>query len=425
MKEEQESTQAEMLPLTVLLRSRPDLELQEALAAGLESFQGDLLRVLAQFMAKKETKVEDRDILAQGLSIWMSCIACNPELLNILYQDVETLRQQPTGSALDLASSPTLLFASILVERGLVSSDYKIREAFANAIRFIVGSVSGPALCEPPSRFFLRLLLEKMDCVQSNGRAGSRHAKLYFALLKELLPPYLEARASSQSLAAAKVTDPALLLSDMISRLSSYEPSEKKGSFIEDFVLIGLIETISIVVQKCPEEAEPEQLRDLAKLILERCLFGLDFDPIDEHITQEIALEPIERKKISKCHAKESIQSAYSLLLALCKSGRVPGLPATILKDYWLNKVFAVDKPAKAGFAPQSDGRSWQGYCGIKNLGAVCYMSSMLQQWFHVPTLRYCLLAADDRSREDLQEHEGLAVDDNVLHQVMTLFGFL
>lgn len=102
MKEEQESTQAEMLPLTALLRGRPDLELQEALAVGLESFQGDLLRVLAQFMAKKETKVEDRDILAQGLSIWMSCIASNPELLNTLYQDAETLRHQSTDSALAL-----------------------------------------------------------------------------------------------------------------------------------------------------------------------------------------------------------------------------------------------------------------------------------------------------------------------------------
>lgn len=94
----------------------------------------------------------------------------------------------------------------------------------------------------------------------------------------------------------------------------------------------------------------------------------------------------------------------------------VPDLPRQILKDFWLKQVLSVDKPLKAGFAPLQDGRSWHGYCGIKNLGAVCYMSSMLQQWFHIPQLRYCLLAADDRQDEDLQEQDGKLVDDNPLH---------
>lgn len=92
MKEEQENTQADMLPLTELLRTRPDLELQEALTVGLASFQGDLLRILAEFMSKKDTKVEDRSIISQGLSIWMSCVASDPALLNRLYEDFYRLQ---------------------------------------------------------------------------------------------------------------------------------------------------------------------------------------------------------------------------------------------------------------------------------------------------------------------------------------------
>lgn len=160
-------------------------------------------------------------------------------------------------------------------------------------------------------------------------------------------------------------------------------------------------------------------------MILERCLFSFKFAPIDDHITPNVNLEPIERKQMNKCHAKESIQASYNLLLTICKANQIPNLTKDILENYWLRQIYAVDKPSKPGFAPQADGRSWNGYCGIRNLGAVCYMSSMLQQFYNVPTLRYCLLAADDRRPEDLVQHENRDVDDNVLHQLMDLFGSL
>jgi ubiquitin C-terminal hydrolase len=41
--------------------------------------------------------------------------------------------------------------------------------------------------------------------------------------------------------------------------------------------------------------------------------------------------------------------------------------------------IYLVDKPALPGFSPQSNGRSYYNYSGIKNLGAVCYMNSMNQ----------------------------------------------
>jgi len=211
----------------------------------------------------------------------------------------------------------------------------------------------------------------------------------------------------------------------MVSRLEVYEPAERRGSYLEDFTLIGFIEIIAILIDKMPDSATSEELGSLAKLILERCLFSLKYEPIDGHITEGVSLEPLERKYLNKCHAKESVQAAYSLLLTICKTKRVPNLPKQVLEEYWLRQVFSVDKPQKPGFAPQADGRSLNGYCGIKNLGAVCYMNSMIQQFYNVPTLRYCLLAADDRQAVDTQMHEGQEVDDNVLHQLMNMFGFL
>jgi hypothetical protein len=196
MQEEQEGTQEKMRPLVDFLKSRRDLAVQQQLSAGLESFQVDLLRTLAAFMSKKEPKADDREIVSQGLSIWMSCIASEPKLLNQLYSDFARLSALPSDQAAKNLDS-SLYFSSILVEKGLLSSDYKMREAFASAIRFVVESIQSSDLQESPLLFFLRLLLGKLDYVQH--KASSRHAKLYFLLLRELLPQYLAALRSAST----------------------------------------------------------------------------------------------------------------------------------------------------------------------------------------------------------------------------------
>jgi len=55
-------------------------------------------------------------------------------------------------------------------------------------------------------------------------------------------------------------------------------------------------------------------------------------------------------------------------------------------------------------------------YVGLRNLGCICYMNSMLQQFFMIPAFRYNLLCVDDQTSEDLKEYKGQMVDDNMLH---------
>jgi len=63
-----------------------------------------------------------------------------------------------------------------------------------------------------------------------------------------------------------------------------------------------------------------------------------------------------------------------------------------------------------------------EGYVGLKNLGSICYMNAMLQQFYMVPTIRYSFLQANDNIPE-LINSEG--IDDNVLHQVQEMFSYL
>ena len=52
-------------------------------------------------------------------------------------------------------------------------------------------------------------------------------------------------------------------------------------------------------------------------------------------------------------------------------------------------------------------------------------MISMIQQFYMVPQFRYSLFKAVDTAPPDIQEYRGKKIDDNMLRQFQTLFGFL
>lgn len=74
---------------------------------------------------------------------------------------------------------------------------------------------------------------------------------------------------------------------------------------------------------------------------------------------------------------------------------------------------------------PSSSENKTHKFVGLRNLGCICYMNSIMQQFFNVPAFRYQLLSADDGAAEDIQEYKGKKIDDNVLHQMQKLFAHL
>jgi hypothetical protein len=87
LQEEQESTLEEMEPLIELMKNRVDLEVSNHLAEGLDAFQQQLLGVIVDSINRRDSKIEDTEIVNQGLSIWMSCLASEPSILNELYKE--------------------------------------------------------------------------------------------------------------------------------------------------------------------------------------------------------------------------------------------------------------------------------------------------------------------------------------------------
>jgi ubiquitin carboxyl-terminal hydrolase 34 len=72
-----------------------------------------------------------------------------------------------------------------------------------------------------------------------------------------------------------------------------------------------------------------------------------------------------------------------------------------------------------------NNAKSYHGYVGIENLGFICYMNALMQQFYIIPSLRYGLLSADDREPPTNLAEGDDSIDDNVLHQLQRLMGFL
>ena len=64
------------------------------------------------------------------------------------------------------------------------------------------------------------------------------------------------------------------------------------------------------------------------------------------------------------------------------------------------------------------------GHVGLKNIGCICYMNSIMQQIYMVPTFRYAIMGADDK-KDPVKNLNDSIDDDNLLHQLQKMYTFL
>ena len=80
--------------------------------------------------------LEERVIIEQALSLWICCVIQNAELLNHIYGE-EPVADIESGHNIQ----PSENISSILIEEGLVCSNYSIRELFKDTLLFICQNV--------------------------------------------------------------------------------------------------------------------------------------------------------------------------------------------------------------------------------------------------------------------------------------------
>ena len=120
---------------------------------------------------------------------------------------------------------------------------------------------------------------------------------------------------------------------------------------------------------------------------------------------------------------KKSKDAAYKLLISLVRKS--PLLMSSFLEKSMVPLMKVIKRHDGWNYTPPGLSEAKQKYVGLYNFGCICYMNSMLQQFFMVPSFRYNLLSVDDNTPEDFQDYKGHKIDDNVLHQLQRLMAHL
>ena len=102
----------------------------------------------------------------------------------------------------------------------------------------------------------------------------------------------------------------------------------------------------------------------------------------------------------------KSREAAYELLHQLIKNSTT--LMKTFLESQLVPLIKTIKKPKSWNYLPATaSGDRFQKYVGLRNLGCICYMNSMMQQFFMVPAFRYNLMCVDDGKAEEMKEYKG------------------
>ena len=121
-----------------------------------------------------------------------------------------------------------------------------------------------------------------------------------------------------------------------------------------------------------------------------------------------------------KCKSFHSRNGALRLLTVLSR-GCLENLHLVLeyITKFSRQASWRTNKTSDWQITHQDDEKSSTGYCGLKNLGCICYMISLFQQLFMVPSFREDLLAVDDPNYENQEP------DENMFYQLQAIFSGL
>ena len=132
----------------------------------------------------------------------------------------------------------------------------------------------------------------------------------------------------------------------------------------------------------------------------------------------------IKNKKKKEDNISQDIYDIFNNFILACLSDSIePEYIKKLLKiiSYKKKKSYSSENSKKQKFQKSC------GHVGLKNNGCICYMNSILQQMYMVPTFRYAILSADDNKihNSQLSVFNNNMFDDNLLHQIQRMYTFL
>eukprot|EP01117_Protostelium_nocturnum_P007975 TRINITY_DN2842_c0_g2_i10.p1 TRINITY_DN2842_c0_g2~~TRINITY_DN2842_c0_g2_i10.p1 ORF type:complete len:2789 (-),score=856.42 TRINITY_DN2842_c0_g2_i10:989-9238(-) len=172
------------------------------------------------------------------------------------------------------------------------------------------------------------------------------------------------------------------LLNHLNEMIKKHPIIEARGSKEEDVVLIGRLQLIRSILKRLPQvKVSIGNEGGLISEVFEKCLFDI---PTPENHANDAP---------PKCKSEASRKAAFLLLVELTID--CPQNFQMISQKFLSHHTDVSLKRDMWHFSPSSMEKSDSGYVGLRNLGATCYMNSLMQQLYMIPHFRYGLLSVN------------------------------
>ncbi|KAG0045590.1 hypothetical protein BGZ83_009224 [Gryganskiella cystojenkinii] len=190
----------------------------------------------------------------------------------------------------------------------------------------------------------------------------------------------------------------------LVVNITSHPSSETATSMKEDTVLTGMFKVATAMLGA---DHRLKQGMDFVFIdyVFDQCLFPVP--------TEETSLTPI----WAKCQSDGSRLAAISFLQEASRGNSV--VLRHVLGKTHRNFARGSDVDSQWGYDPQIVKRARCGFVGLQNLGATCYVNSIVQQFFMNKDFRYGILDAPSGGDSTVEKH------DTLLYQLQVLFGHL
>ncbi|KAN0015309.1 hypothetical protein ACTFIU_008036 [Dictyostelium citrinum] len=327
-------------------------------------------------------ETEDAMVVSHLMHLIVAILSNNDQLFSIFTKNKEILQ-----------------WISLII---LDSKDTFLRDKAANGIRDICHYIS-PVTTK---RYFLDQLLTLLFKNVAEDRQSST-CQQFFEVLNHLLNEQVQSLISDASTCEAFTNSPVYsdLLLKLVDMIKTQPIIESTAIYQPDVLLMGLLNLVKILIQDNNEfKLLAGQKGGLVKEIFHECLFNIA--TADNH---GATCPP-------KCKTKESRDICFAVLLELAK-GCEPNLReiTTLLMEHHKPE----EKRSLWSYFPAGNEKSTTGYVGLKNLGATCYINSLMQQLFMIPGFRYNIIQSQEKYNSPQEQQESL------LYQLKIIFANL
>lgn len=356
---------------------------EEVIASiNMSQMQNRTLLLLQMVVQKEEVSYEDFVILSNSMTLWSNSYmheATREDLVKEFFAN-------------------TILKPEDMIFKGVF---YPVTTQMGKKLRQEI-SVNLGQMCLLVSNIENSPLAYYLDLLSKNlPKPGAGNCLEYYDLLGDLV---------GQSFAPDSKANfsPETLLNNAITNMKLFQRCE------DHLNLIGCFKIIKSITEGFPMSKVEAICKGSLIIQINSCLFS-NINDAPEFV--EIKTVDSDEKVIA-----QSREAAQDLLDTLCARSKALFLEYL---EVCLSPLISRVK-RREGWRQNTISESKTGrFVGLRNLGCICYMNSMMQQFYMVPAFRYQMLTADDGLPEDMKEYKGKDIDDNLLHQMQKLMTHL